>query len=268
MGLAIKNRESAAALVPIILRGPAEYIDKIKHFDFETSFSEQVPELRLAAIRRLALGMDVPPEILTGSADSNSWSAWQISSSAIQFHIIPFLQVIVSSLTHGWLRPALEALPLTEEQKAQIPKLAVYFDVSKLNIHQDTSGDAQALYTLFQIDDNALRQATGYREDDKPDDKELARQILLRLISSGQPELTMYAIDALRENFGLELLPKAEPPEEPGAAPVASGPGPAPKSPTSPVKGQVPGQRSQDKQTSAPPVPKIVDQSNNAEGKA
>lgn len=259
MGLAIKNRESAAAMVPIILRGPAEYIDKIKHFDFATQFSGQVPELRLAAIRRLALGMDVPPEILTGSAESTSWSAWQIASSTLQFHIVPLLQLITSSLTVGWLHPALERLPLTEDQKGQIPNLVVHYDVSNLKIRQDVTGDAEALFDRFQIDAKALRKSAGYNPDTAPDDKELSKQILLSLVR-GNPDLALYAVKALRDNFGLKDLP--EPPE----APEAGGPGApieAPLPETSEVKGPLPGKRSQDKQVGTPPVPKVGDQSNN-----
>ena len=280
MGIAIKNRESAAALVPIILRGPAEYIDKIKHFDFSTDFSQMVPELRMTAIRRLALGMDVPPEILLGSAQSTSWSAWQTDESTLRVHIIPFLQTICSSLTDGWLHPTLEELPLSKSQKEQIPKLVVHFDISNLKIRQDISGDAQAMYDRFEIDAEALRIATGYGVDSEPDPKELAKQILLQMVRSGQPELVNYAIEGLRDNFKIELLPEVKEPEQPApGAPGAPGenpavggvgvsPPPVPKvggeqPETAEVTGPLPGDRSQEKQVSPPPTPKIGDNSNN-----
>lgn len=264
MGLAIKNRECAAALVPIILRGPAEYIDKIQHFDFSTSFSEQVPELRLGAIRRLSLGMDVPPEVLLGSADSTSWSAWQTDESTLRVHLVPLLQLIASSLTHGWLRPALESIPMSDAQREEASKIVVHFDVSKLKIRQDISGDAQAMYDRFEIDADAMRKALGYSADSAPTKEELAFQVALKLVASNDPALTAYAIEVLREEFGVSKLPKADslnPAPEAGPGPGAP---PGPASPeTTPVKGPLPGERSQNKQTSPPPVPKIGDQSNN-----
>lgn len=262
MGLAIKNRECAAALVPIILRGPAEYIDKIQHFNFSTPFAEAVPELRLGAIRRLSLGMDVPPEVLLGSSDSTSWSAWQTDESTLRVHLVPLLQLIASSLTHGWLRPALESIPMSDAQIEQIPKIVVGFDVSNLKIRQDTSGDAQALYDRDLIDANALRKSLGYSPDSEPTNDELALQILLKLVNSGQPDLTAYAIDALRDEYGITKLPKATSALTAGEAPVGAPPGPTPPV-TAPIKGPLPGDRSQAKQTSPPPVPKIGDQSNN-----
>lgn len=275
MSLAKKNPESPAAQIPVMLRGPAEFIDKIKHFDFSTEFSQMVPELRQGAIRRLALGMDVPPEILLGSEQSTSWSAWQTDESTLRVHLIPLLQLIASSLTVGWLRPMLEQLPLTEAQQEELSQIVIHYDVSALKIHQDISGDAQALYDRFGIDADTLRMAIGYSQDSAPDDKELARQVLLSLVATGQPELVLYAIEGLRENFNINLLPK--PPEAPSGAPIASsqevigvksegnqpGEGTAPKA-TTPVKGPLPGPRSQAKQTSPPPTPKVGDQNNNS----
>ena len=260
MSTAIKNRDSAAALVPIILRGPADFINKIQHFDFATEFSGMVPDLRQGAIRRLALGMDVPPEVLLGSSESTSWSAWQTDESTLRVHLIPLLQLIASSLTVGWLRPQLEQLPgLSDEE---ISNIVVHFDTSNLKIRQDVSGDAQAMYDRFEIDAEALRMATGYGANSKPDNQELAQQILFKLVDSGQPELVNYALKALREEFGIEKLPKAELVADPNAAPPGAAAKPSEKK-TTPIKGPTPGERSQDKQTSPPPVPKIGDQSNN-----
>lgn len=264
MGMAKKNPESAAARIPVMVRGPGDFIDKWKHMDFSTAFDNMVPELRMGSLRRLALGMDVPPEVLLGSADSNSWSAWQSDESTLRLHLIPLLQLICSSLTTGWLRPALENLPLTDAQKEEIPDIVLHFDVSNLKIRQDISGDAQSLYDRYGIDADALRLAIGYSSNDAPDDKELARQILLSLVATGQPELVLYALGGLRDNFGVKDLPK--PPAPPDAAPPGNQPGQvvAPKE-TSPVKGVVPGERSQAKQTSPPPIPKVGgDPGNNA----
>lgn len=284
MSMAKKNPESPAAQIPVMVRGPADYIDKIKHFDFSTEFSQMVPELRMGAIRRLALGMDVPPEILLGSENSTSWSAWQTDESTLRVHLIPLLQLITSSLTVGWLRPMLDQLPLSDAQKEELPNIVIHFDVSGLKIHQDISGDAQALYDRFGIDSDTLRMAIGYSSDQAPDGNELARQILLSLIATGQPELVLYAVKGLRDNFKITDLP--EPPEAPTGAPIDQvreyvgknppaggtpgnqpGESATPKK-TTPVKGVVPGERSQAKQSSPPPVPKTDgDQSNNAPGK-
>ena len=260
MSMAIKNRESAAALVPIMLRGPAEFLAALRHVEFSTPFDERVPELRLGALRRLALGMDIPPEILLGQGTSTSWSAWQTDESTLRVHLTPLLQLITSSLTVGWLRPALENLPMTDAQRAEIPQLVIGYDLSNLKIRQDVSGDAQALHDSFLIDDDATRLAMGYSANSEPNKKELARQILLHLVRN-DPGLAPYAIDALREQFGIDMLPPA--PEHLLPQPGRSGG----QSTTPESSGPLPGERSQDKQTAPPAVPADpADPDNNSVG--
>lgn len=258
MSLAIKNRESAAALVPIMLRGPAEFLSALRHIEFSTPFDEHVPELRLGALRRLALGMDVPPEILLGNSDSTGWSAWATDESTLRVHLNPLLQLITSSLTVGWLHPALESLPLTDAQRAEIPQLVIGFDTSNLQIRQDVSGDAQALYDRFEIDSEALRRATGYSANSEPTNKELARQVLLHLVRN-DPGLAPYAIDALRENFGVTDLPPAPDPIAQVGRPQ-EGDAPETTEPSTPL----PGERSQERNQEPIPVPRVDgDDSNN-----
>jgi len=69
----IKDRNSAAAVVPLPIAIPGEYVDKLKHITFATKFDDKVSELMTEAIKRLALGLDMPPEVLTGMSGVNHW---------------------------------------------------------------------------------------------------------------------------------------------------------------------------------------------------
>lgn len=70
---AIKNPGTASAVVPIPLTGPADVLDKIKHVDFTLTIDEKTIERRDSAIRRLAMKLDIPSEILLGMGKSNHW---------------------------------------------------------------------------------------------------------------------------------------------------------------------------------------------------
>ncbi|MGW3447323.1 Hint domain-containing protein [Streptomyces sp. NPDC001076] len=70
---AIREPDSAAATVPIILEVPAEAISDIKWMSFESNFDELALKLRDEAIRRFANGLEVPAEILLGLSDANHW---------------------------------------------------------------------------------------------------------------------------------------------------------------------------------------------------
>lgn len=258
MSIAIKNRESAAARVPIILRGPQEAIQAAKDgwMTFETPFSEAVPELRNVALRRLALGMDVPPEVLLGMSESTQWSAWQTDESTVRLHTVPLLQRIVTSLTVGWLRPALKKMrtDLTEDQ---INRLTIWFDTSNLQVRPSVTEESQALYDRFEIGGDTLRLTTGFTDAEKPNKAELEIQILFHLLRT-DPTMAPYAINALREKKLIDL-PEAE-------DPLKQQPGPAAGPDTIDINGNpaLPGDRSRDKQGSPPPAPSAEgDDSNN-----
>ncbi|MER6632884.1 hypothetical protein ABT301_32470 [Streptomyces sp. NPDC000987] len=70
---AIREPDSAAATVPIILEVPSEVISDIKWLSFESNFDELALKLRDEAIRRFANGLEVPAEILLGLSDANHW---------------------------------------------------------------------------------------------------------------------------------------------------------------------------------------------------
>ena len=82
----LTDRESASAVVPVVGTIPGQYISDVKHITFWSELQEQAKTLRDEAIRRLALGMDLPPEVVTGTADVNHWTAWQVDESAIKAH--------------------------------------------------------------------------------------------------------------------------------------------------------------------------------------
>lgn len=71
--IAIDEPGSAAAATPIVVGVPSEYIGKIQHVKFGLEWTDTVLQLRTAAIRRLALALDVPPEILLGTGETNHW---------------------------------------------------------------------------------------------------------------------------------------------------------------------------------------------------
>lgn len=69
----IKDRDSAASIVPIMLTGNGDSLDKVRHISFATELDQQVPDLRDESIRRVGLGMDSDPSVLLGQGSSNHW---------------------------------------------------------------------------------------------------------------------------------------------------------------------------------------------------
>lgn len=67
----IIDRGSASAVVPLAIKVPGEYVDKVKHLTFWSEFSDTVLGLGERAIKRLALALDMPPEVVTGVSGMN-----------------------------------------------------------------------------------------------------------------------------------------------------------------------------------------------------
>ena len=189
----IKDPGSPSAIVPIVVTVPDELVGKIELTTFWAPLDEHAVELRTEAIRRLALGLDMPPEVLLGTADINHWGSWQIEESSIKAHIEPGLDLIANAITTGYLQP------LTDDTKD-----IVAFDTSSLRLRPNRSREAIELYDRGELDGEALRRETGFDEDDKPADDEF-RLWLLRKVASGSS--TPEQVQAALAELGVLLTP-------------------------------------------------------------
>lgn len=197
MTTAIGDRDNASAVVPLVVRVKGDLIEKIRHITFATPFQAEVDAYIDKELRRFATGMDLPAEIVLGLGDSNHWTAWQIEESGLKLHVEPMLEAVCSALTTGFLRPALEAASVTAEDAAD---LIVWFDTSELTVRPDRSGDFTEAHRDDVVSARARRREIGASEDDAPDEEELKRSVLLKVIQ-GAPTLA----PMLLKELGIEV---------------------------------------------------------------
>ena len=217
----IMDPNSASAVVPLVVKVPGEYVDKIKHVTLQVPLDERALEQRDNAIKRLAVGLDIPAEVLTGMGDVNHWGQWQIEETAIKMHIEPMLQTICHGLTKGYLRPRLEAAGVDPSP------YVVWYDASELHARPDISSQAFELYDRGELKGEALRRETGVSEDDKPEGVELAEWAWKKLVNN--PDTAAAALAGL----GIKVEVEREPVTEgvgaaPALPPVDNAPPPPP----------------------------------------
>jgi len=205
---AIATHGSAASTVPLPIKIPGEYVDKIRHIDFTTKIDEKDLEKREQAIRSLATTLDLPAEVMLGLGDVNHWSAWQLEESGIKVHVSPVAELICYSFTTGYLRPRLRAAGVDPG------RLIVWYDTSNLTVRPDRSADAFKAYELLEIDGEALRRETGFTENDRPNDESLKRMILFKL--AAQPQVWPMIVKELGLPISDEALESVKPAEPPG----------------------------------------------------
>jgi hypothetical protein len=192
----ISDESSASAVVPLIIRGPAELGDKIKQFKFERSFDPALAERADRVLERIMQGLDVPKDIVTGLANVKYSNAVQIDESLYKAHIEPLLLLISDALTVVYLRPYLRSLGYPE---SEINKIVVWYDPSAVSTRNDRATDADSGFDKKAISYETWRHAHGFSDADAPSPDELA----LRLLADRgmlTPELTEAMLASIAPN--------------------------------------------------------------------
>ena len=246
----IKDEDSASAVVPLIIRGPAELGDKIKQFKFERSFDPMLAERSDRVLERIMQGLDVPKDIVTGLANVKYSNALQIDESLYKAHIEPLMLLIVDAFTVVYLRPYLLSLGYPE---ADVNRLVIWYDPSQVATRNDRAADADNGFGKMAVSYDTWRRAHGFSDQDAPSPLELAMRLV---IDKGAitPELTeaMLAVVApdimeatrakAQENSVAPVPPEIQnllnpgtpsnlPPEEAAAPAALTEPGAAPAEP-------------------------------------
>lgn len=211
----ITDRSNASAYVPLVITVPDDVADKFKHISFSTPLDAEARQLRDEAIRRLALGEDAPPELLLGMATMNHWGAWLVREDVIVTHVEPPLALICDALTREYLWPALIASGRTEDEARQY---VIWYSVQHLISRPDRLADAQLLHTAGVLNDSALRDAGGYDDDDAPEGRDPAIQIVMDMVTkapslAGDPGLPTL-VNQVREVL-MGLVPEVAAPGAP-----------------------------------------------------
>lgn len=160
--------------------------------------------LRSDAVRRFALGMNMPPEQVLGSSglavsgssgsagSVNHWGEWAKQEQTIADHVEPDLDKLVHTLTTSFLRPA---VPGTTK--------VIAYDAAALRHRQDRSKEAIELYDRGLLSGETTLRETGFDPTlDKMGDVEFKRWLLVSLAKgSASPEQVQAAFMVL----GVEL---------------------------------------------------------------
>ncbi len=189
----IKDEDSASAVVPLIIRGPAELGDKIKQFKFERSFD---PSLALRADRvleRILQGLDVPKDIVTGLANVKYSNALQIDESLYKAHIEPLMLLIADALTIVYFRPYLMANGFDE---AEVDRLCIWYDPSAVSTRNDRAADADSGYDRMTVSSSTWRRSHGFSDADAPNATEMALRMLFEK-GAITPEMTESLLGAV-----------------------------------------------------------------------
>lgn len=194
----VEDRTSAASLVPLILRGPAEFFDKIGLIEVARNLDTWAQELRKEALARLAAGLDIDPSIVEGKASLNHWIAYNVDADFVTKQIRPTGDLLADFLTYAYLRPMLETFEDQTEDQAR--RFRYVFDASPIMARTDEAASARVMHELDVLSDEALLRANGFDPSDMPDEEELRKRRAWKLVRTAPVEFA----PVLQDLIGME----------------------------------------------------------------
>jgi len=155
----ISDRDNASSVAPIIVGIPPGSDGTIKDKLVWISRPDSGLDHSVAAlidlnIRRLALAMDAPPEVILGAKGLSHFGAWSVEGEFIRLQIAPLLKAVADAFSVAY------EVPYT-------------YDTSPLTVRPNKAVEAQALFDRGAINASTLRAACGFTEDDAPDESDL-----------------------------------------------------------------------------------------------
>lgn len=197
MSLSMANPKSAAARVPIMVSGPFDVIDRgVSHITLDRPFDQQIDSFIERCLKRIANGLDLPPEIILGLAEASHWTSYALEETFITQHILPIVNRVLDSITKMWFQPTLEKLGVSDHTR-----YVIVADASDLIIHPTETSDSLAAHEAGAISDAALRSKLHFDDNDAPTDQELLTRMAYR---RGAIDPAMEAA-ILKARFGINL---------------------------------------------------------------
>ena len=197
----IRDEESASAVVPLIIRGPAELGDAIKQFKFERSFDPALAQRADRVLERILQGLDVPKDVVTGLANVKYSNALQIDEALYKAHIEPLMLLIADALTIVYLRPYLVAQGFSA---TEVDRIVVWYDPSAVSTRNDRAMDADSGFDRGIISGETWRRAHGFSAADTPTAEEVGIRMLFEK-GAVTPELTEAMLGALSPELMMKV---------------------------------------------------------------
>lgn len=161
----IADEGSAASVLPHMIGFPSEFIEKwnwmIPEFPYDEALSAKIE----AVTRRLALGLDMPPEAMLGIGNMNHWSQWAVQESTYRAHTEPLAEKVGFVLAKA-------AIKYYDE-----PVVKITPDPTPLLARVGSVTDALEMFDRGIVDGEFVRDRAGAQDDDKPDEADRREQI-------------------------------------------------------------------------------------------
>lgn len=172
----IQDEDSAAAVVPLLVRGPAELGSQIQYIKFERSFDPALAARASEVLDRVLGGLDIPKEVVKGLADVKYSNAVVIDDQFFRSNVEPLVLMMVDALTTVYLRQYIVAHGFTREDAETI---VTWYDPADVVVRPNRNQDATDGFDRYAVSAEAWRRTHGFSEDDAPDEEEVIQRLVI-----------------------------------------------------------------------------------------
>ncbi len=186
-GTGIKDPGSIEAILPLFMRGPAV---------FDNGTGNPIPYAQLIAriqvardnpyfeadawdkvIERIALGLDMPNEMVTGTGKVNHWGGWLLDEQGFRQHVAGVVEEFAADMASAYLRPAAR-----EADIANWERVVIWYDPVAAIAHPDEGPTAMDAWKLGAVGREYVRESIGAEDGDAPtpDDEMFLLELLGR----------------------------------------------------------------------------------------
>lgn len=168
----ISNEGDAGAIAPLVVLGTREDIAAVRIERLDREDSPTLIAKLDKGLARMGQSIDVPPEIITGLAGVNHWTAWQIDTSTFRYYLEPGIREMADSLTKCFLRRALQSFP-----PDLVRRVRVWFDAGAITENPNRRQDTLDAGDRMLISPRTSRKELGFGEGDAPTPEEVIAMI-------------------------------------------------------------------------------------------
>lgn len=170
----ISNEGDAGGIAPLVVVGTREDIAAVRIERLEREDSPTLIQKMDKGLARMGQSIAVPPEIITGLAGVNHWTAWQIDVSTFRYYLEPGIRLMCDSLTGCFLRRVLIAQGFPVDK---VNRLRIWFDAGAITENPNRRQDTLDALDHQLIGPRTGRKELGFNEGDAPTAEEVLQMI-------------------------------------------------------------------------------------------
>ena len=236
--------DSGAAVTPILMRGPAEFVDAVKFITEDKAVYEEDLRIRQELIERILFGLDLSKPSATGESN-NRFTAWAASDDERRIAVQPDLEDACWAFNKLVMWPQLRKAGFPADPNDR-RNYVVVSTLERADIRANRSEDVRQGWDRILISDDAGRREIGFRPTDAPKTDEMVR-ILGRQMKN--PFFATWGLpihDELEDADAWSYINGITGPDpdsiadDPNAGPGDSGGGPDDSDPETPAEGDDP----------------------------